>query len=359
MKLQRVLPLALSTALLLTGVSKANPSSKIYSESVYSYADVCNMSEAIFNSTQIRINKAVYAQAATVMEDSHYNICYGDVNTKIFNSFKKYFNPICILSFSTAEWGKYNDLRYSFTPAIATSSLSKKSIDISTVDPLQINKEYYACMGITFDDKTYWGPLQIHKSYLSESKVGSYKCGHCPMDYYAWGDAVQWTFHDKCNYVKNAWNKDYEFRNEYAVVAHMSIAHNSGGTHLSLQNYQNGANWYPWKSSQAVFNYVDKITTGDNLQIILNDADSYADELLSKYAAGNVTGGLYKSINDCRKLTAGMNIDWNTVVKSEWLGNMTLSTQLSGDALRNWEKVMYPVQSIWNYRVLQRLYGLV
>lgn len=330
----------------------------LYSDTCYDYADECYMSSDLYTLTQQRINKAIYGQAAMVFSEGHYDLCYGDIDTPLFNSFKKYFTPLCPLAFSIAEWGGNGDLRYSFTPAIATKKLMNSGVSMSTINPLEVNAEYYAAMGCSFKENSYWGPLQINKSYLTPDSNKGYKCGYIPMDYYSWPDACQWTFHDKCEQIKNSWNKNYEFNNQYEVIAHTSIAHNSGGTHLSSKDFYLDRNWYPWKSSQAVFDYAYYISSGDRLDIILKDADSYADKLLADFSNGTESGALYKSIDSCRQLSFSMEIDWSNYVKSHWLGNMTSSIPLQGDALRNWEKVMYPIQSIWNYRVLERLYGI-
>lgn len=330
----------------------------LYSDTCYDYASECYMDSSLYTQTQVRINKAIYGQAAVVFSSGHYDLCYGDMNTQIFKSFRKYFTPLCPLAFSIAEWGGNGDLRYSFTPAIATKKLMNNGVSMSTINPLEVNAEYYAAMGCSFKENSYWGPLQINKSYLLPSSDKGYKCGFVPTDYYSWSDACQWTFHDKCEQIKNSWNKDYEFKNQYEVIAHTSIAHNSGGTHLSSRDFYLDRNWYPWKSSQAVFDYVSYITSGDRLQVILNNADAYSDKLINDFRNGDESGALYKSISSCRELSLQMNIDWNKYVKSHWVGNMTPNKELSGDALRNWEKVMYPIQSIWNYRVLERLYGL-
>lgn len=332
--------------------------SMLYSNTCYSYADDVNLDSSIFTPGQIRINKGVYGQAALIFSEDHFNTCYGDVNTPIFDSFKKYFTPLCPLAFSIAEWGGNGDLRYSFTPAIATKKLMNNGISISAINPLEVNSDYYDAMGCSFSDGTYKGALQLNKSYLTAGSNKGYRCGYVPLDYYSWPDECQWTFHDKCEQVKNCWNQNYEFKNQYEVVAHTSIAHNSGGMHFTSRQGQVDKNWYPWRSSQAVFDYVDYIATGDNLNIILSDADAYADKLLSDFSNGTESGALYKSISESRQLSRQMNIDWSRYVKSHWLGNMTQSASLTGDALRNWEKVMYPVQAIWNYRVLERLYGI-
>lgn len=330
----------------------------LYSDTCYDYASECIMPSDLYTDTQRRINLAIYGQTAVVFSSGHFDLCYGNVNTPIFNSFKRYLTPLCPLAFSIAEWGGNGDLRYSFTPAIATKKLMNSGIPMSVINPLEVNAEYYSAMGCSFKENSYWGPLQINKSYLTPNSNKGYSCGYIPTDYYSWSDACQWTFHDKCEQIKNSWNKDYEFKNQYEVIAHTSIAHNSGGTHLTSKDFYLDKNWYPWKSSQAVFDYVSYITSGERLQIILSDADSYADNLLNDFRNGNESGALYKSISDCRVLSYKMNIDWSHYVKSHWLGNMTPNASLSGDALRNWEKVMYPIQSIWNYRVLERLYGL-
>lgn len=329
----------------------------LYTDDCYTYANV-SMSRDTFTEAQIRINTAILAQANVVFSSDHYNSCYTGIDTPIFNSFRQHFNGLCALSFSIAEWGGNGDLRYSFTPAIATKRLVNAGVDVESINPLQINTEYYISSGVTsFGDRTYLGPLQINKNYFSPT--ASYKCGYIPMDYYSWPEACQWTFHNKCEMIKSAWNKNYVFKSSYAVIAHTAIAHNSGGTHLTSQSFQLDTNWYPWKNSQAVFDYVDCITSDDNIQIILNDADKYADNLLVQFRDGIAKGALYKSIGECRLLTQSMNIDWSKYVKSHWVGNMTSTQQLSGDALKNWEKTMYPVQAIWNYRVLERLYGLI
>lgn len=331
--------------------------SALYSDLCYSYADVCYMDTSVFNATQIRINKAIYGQTAVIFSQEHFDSCYGDVNTPVFQSFKQYYDPLCVLSFSIAEWGGNSDLRYSFTPAIATRKLANAGVDMDRLNPLQVNSVYYASMGIdVWDTRRYWGPLQVNNSYMTSD--APYKCGYIPMDYYSWPEECQWTFHNKCNLVKSAWNKNYEFKNSYSVIAHMSIAHNSGGNHIIDKNTTLDRNWYPWKSSQAVFDYVDFITSERNVNLILADADAYADKLLEQYRNGSIKGGLYKSIGECRQLSLQMEIDWSRYVKAHWLGNMQPNTTLAGDALSNWEKVMYPVQSIWNYRVLERLYGI-
>lgn len=346
--------------LLINHISYASLSygTALYTNMCYSYADECHMDETIFNKTQIRINKAIYGQAAVIFSEDHYNACYSDVNTPIFNSFKKYYTPLCALSFSIAEWGGKGDIRYSFTPAIATKRLVDAGVNLDYIDPLQVNTQYYASMGVNvWDTRKYWGPLQISNDYFNMSS--SYKCGYIPMDYYSWPDECQWTFHNKCNLIKQAWNKDYVFKDSYAVIAHTAIAHNSGGNHLTTQNFYLDRNWYPWKNSQAVFDYVDFITREDNIKIILEDADNYANSLIESFKNGTESGALYKSIGESRILVSKMNINWSLYVKPHWLGNMTSGAILEGDALRNWEKVMYPVQSIWNYRVLEKLYGLV
>ena len=351
-----VLVVAIISSFIVYGASY-NYGTALYTDVCYSYASECKMDESVFNKTQIRINKAIYGQAAVIFSDDHYNCCYGDVDTEIFRSFREYYTPLCALSFSIAEWGGKGDISYSFTPAIATKSLLKAGVDLNYIDPLQVNTQYYASMGVdVWDSRKYWGPLQISNDYFVDS--AKYKCGYIPMDYYSWSDECQWTFHNKCNLIKQAWNKSYRFKSSYAVIAHTAIAHNSGGNHLTTRDFYLDRNWYPWKSSQAVFNYVDFITSEANLNIILSDADAYAAELIDKFRNGTESGALYKSIGECRVLVSRMSIDWSAYVKSHWLGNMSYNVSLDGDALRNWEKVMYPVQAIWNYRVLEKLYGI-
>lgn len=330
----------------------------LFSSRCIEYASNCIMPDEIYTDTQQVINKVIYGQSAVIFNKDHINTCYGDVDTPIFNSFADNVTPLVPLAFSIAEWGGNGDLIYSFTPAIATKRLMNNGVSMSSINPWEINSQYYTAMGCSFSDNTFWGPLQINKSYLNASVKG-YKCGFVPMDYYSWPDVCQWTFHDKCKQMEGAWNKEYQFKNEYEVVAHTAIAHNSGGTHISSKNFQLDRNWYPWKSSQAVFDYVSFITNETNLNIIFNDADAYSNDLLEKYKNGEAKGALYKSIGETRTMSDKMGVNWSLYVKGHWLGNMTKDSSLSGDSLRNWEKVMYPVQAIWNYRVLENLYGIM
>ena len=108
--------------------------SMLYSTTCYSYADEVNMSSSVFTPGQIRINKGIYGQAALIFSNEHFDMCYGDVQTPIFNSFKEYFTPLCPLAYSIAEWGGNGDLHYSFTPAIATRKLLNNGISISTIN---------------------------------------------------------------------------------------------------------------------------------------------------------------------------------------------------------------------------------
>lgn len=352
-----ILVLVLSLFVVSVSYGAGNYGAALYTSTCYDYASECNMDPTIFNSTQIKINKVIYGQAAIIFSEDHFNSCYGNVQTPIFNSFRKYYTPLCALSFCIAEWGGNADMRYSFTPAIATRKLVNAGVDMSTMNPLQVNSTYYAAMGANvWDTRKYKGPLQISNDYFTTT--AKYECGYIPMDYYSWPDECQWTFHNKCNLVKQAWNKEYVFKDSYSVIAHMSIAHNSGGNHLISRSLTLDRNWYPWLNADAIFNYVDFITQEGNVKIILDDADRYADSLIEKFKTDTESGAIYKSIGECRQLATQMGVDWTKYVKPKWYGNMTPNMPLEGDALRNWEKVMYPIQSIWNYRVLERLYGL-
>lgn len=320
----------------------------LYSDLCYDYASECNMSSDIFNETQIKINKAIYGQAAVIFSEDHFNVCFNDVNTLLFDSFRKYFTPLIPMAFSIAEWGANGDLRYSFTPAIATRKLEKCGVALECINPLEINSQTYLALGADVWDKgRYWGSLQIDKSYLTPDSA--YKCGYIPMDYYSWADECQWTFHNKCESIKRAYCKDRQFKNSEEVIAVTSIAHNSGGTFIESKLFNTDAEWYPWKSSESVWNYCDILTNDENLRIIYESADSYASELLEKYKTNSVSGGLYLSISESRDLYNKMNIDINSYLKDRYYGNMTNKA---------WEKTMYPIQAIWNYRVLEKLYGL-
>lgn len=320
----------------------------LYSDLCYQYASECNMDHNIFDETQIRINKAIYGQAAIIFSEDHFDVCYGDINTPLFNSFKKYFTPLIPMAFSIAEWGGNGDLRYSFTPAIATKKLDNCGVILEFINPLEINSQTYLALGAdVWDTRSYWGPLQINKSYLKSS--ASYKCGYIPMDYYSWPDACQWTFHNKCESIKRAYCKDRVFKNSEEVIAITSIAHNSGGTFIDSRTFNTDAEWYPWRNSESVWEYCDILTQDKNLQIIYEHADAYASELLEKYKNNTESGGLYLSISSSRELYNKMGINLNLYLKDRYSGNMTAKA---------WEKTMYPIQSIWNYRVLEKLYGL-
>lgn len=320
----------------------------LYSDLCYQYASECNMSTDIFDETQIRINKAIYGQAAVIFSSDHFESCYGDVNTPLFNSFKQYFTPLVPMAFSIAEWGGNGDLRYSFTPAIATKKLNSCGVILEFINPLEINSQTYLALGANvWDTRSYWGPLQINKSYLIPTS--SYKCGYIPMDYYSWPDACQWTFHNKCESIKSAYCKDRVFKNSEEVIAITSIAHNSGGTFINSSSFNTDAEWYPWRNSESVWGYCDELTKDKNLQIIYESADSYADKLLEQYRNGTEKGALYLSISESRELYNKMDINIYSYLKDRYSGEMTAKA---------WEKTMYPIQSIWNYRVLEKLYGL-
>ena len=70
---------------------------------------------------------------------------------------------------------------------------------------------------------------------------------------------------------------------------------------------------------------------------------------LQKYKGGTESGSLYLSISESRELYEKMGININNYLKDKYVGGMTAKA---------WEKTMYPIQSIWNYRVLENLYGL-
>lgn len=320
----------------------------LYSDLCYQYASECNMSTDVFDETQIRINKAIYGQAAVIFSEDHFKNCYGDVDTPLFNSFKDHFTPLVPLAFSIAEWGANGDLRYSFTPAIATKKLDRCGVVMEFMNPLEVNSQTYLALGAdVWDTRSYWGPLQINKSYLVPTE--SYKCGYIPMDYYSWPDSCQWTFHNKCNSIKSAYCKDREFKCAEEVLAVLSIAHNSGGTFINSRIFNTDAEWYPWRDSESVWDYCSVLTKESNLSIIYESADKYADELLQKYKEGSEGGGLYLSITESREMFNKMGINLNIYLKDRYSNSMTAKA---------WEKTMYPIQSIWNYRVLERLYGL-
>lgn len=320
----------------------------LYSDLCYLYASDCNMDDTIFDKTQIKINKAIYGQAAVIFSDDHFESCYGDVSSPLFNSFKQYFTPLVPMAFSIAEWGSNGDLRYSFTPAIATKKLDNCGVILEFINPLEVNSQTYLALGANvWDIRRYWGPLQIDKTYLTPKS--SYKCGYVPIDYYSWPDACQWTFHNKCESIKNAYCQDRQFKNSEEVIAITSIAHNSGGTFISSKSFNTDAEWYPWKNSESVWEYCDELTKESNLQIIYNSADEYANSLLKKYKEGTESGSLYLSISESRELYEKMGININNYLKDKYVSSMTAKA---------WEKTMYPIQSIWNYRVLEKLYGL-
>lgn len=333
---------------LKTNVYAATYGGILYSDLCYQYANVCNMDTEIFNETQIRINKAIYGQAAVIFSKDHFEACFKDVDTPLFNSFKQYFTPLVPMAFSIAEWGANGDLRYSFTPAIATKKLDNCGVVLEFLNPLEVNSQTYLALGANvWDTRSYWGPLQINKSYLVPT--ASYKCGYIPMDYYSWPDSCQWTFHNKCESIRRAYCKDRQFKNSEEVIAVTSIAHNSGGTFIESSSFNIDAEWYPWRDSESVWNYCDVLTTEKNLKIIYDSADAYANELLEKYKTNSESGGLYLSISESRELFNKMGINLYVYLKDRYASGMTAKA---------WEKTMYPIQSIWNYRVLERLYGL-
>lgn len=326
------------------------------------YAENISIDSSLFTAEQINVNKILYAQTAAIINKEHMDFCFTDYNSNIFQSFREHFTPLTALSFSLVEWGGHSNLNYAFTPSIATKDLGISGVDFNYFNPYEVNSSYYAVNNISFDDGKYKGPLQIEETYFEAEQDSSiYKCGGVPVDYYSWTDEVQWYFHNKCESFGHAWNQDYQFQNNYEVLAHLSVMHNSGADYMSNVNAMHSENWWPWNDSQAVYNYVSAISTGNNLQIILDNADEFVREKKEQIRLNPDSdfGTLYCSLQKAREeMVSKMSINTADYVQEQWKANMALSASLSGDAKHNWEKLLYPVQSIWTYRVLEQLYGL-
>lgn len=354
----------------------------------YHKASEINIDKSLFSETAIRLNTEIYDITADVIDSAKAADYPQNANTILGQSFKKLINPIMAIAMTTAETQIWVDTNYTWSSAIYSKPLSNiegfnwRNLKISQVNSefYQANNlgEYLACGTqdtagrctartsgkpnhkctpapsgkIAKNDNDSLGCLQIRRSKLEDNSgnmIGIYyrEDGTFVQDLMCWQDNVTWFYHAHADSFcsKGAWNKDYQVRNEFELMALLAVAHNTGSSFISSRTSIGSASG--WSSWEAIFRYCKDLTLPENIRVI--------EDIVSKWYISTVD-----AIQNNRSWSLPGNAysdGANAVQQAELLLSQMDMDIKDYTNERRGHKQRYPLKALINYMALKMLYN--
>lgn len=324
-----------------------------------------NIDSSVFSSNTIRLNTEIYKISESVVNQNHLSKCFGDVNTNLFKSYKKYMNPLIPLALSLNESGSWADTRYTWSSAIYSRALSESGMDMSMVKVKQVDSDtyivneldkYIACgsnctaqssIGTKhthivggYNDNDSLGSLQILRRYVEINDSINYKCGEQVIDLMAWRDSLSYFFHTQSSSFveKKHWNKEHSIENVYELVAIMAVAHNTGDS-FQKQSYAGSK----WKDAKAVYSYCKFLGNEINVDKMKSYVDKWYIDILNK-------------AKDNKQFSMAGQVDWSGSAIRSIMKDIGIDESKYTDDGSFGHKQVYPIKAILNYMALEKLY---
>lgn len=348
-----------------------------------------NIDRTLFSEVSIRLNTEIYEIAANVIDIAKAANYPKKFDTALGQSFKELVNPLMVIAMTTAETQAWANVDYTWSSVIYSKPISSiDGFDWRNLKISQVNSEFYqannlgeylacgtggsgsgGCTARTSgkpnhkctpapagktakNDNDSLGALQIRRSKLEDengvmSGLHYREDGTFVQDLMCWQDNVTWFYHAHADSFcsGNAWNRDYQIRNEFELVALLAVAHNTGSSFVSSSTKTGSASG--WSSWEAVFEYCRDLTSEKNLQIIngiLGEWYSNAKEAIKDNRSWSLPGNVYSdgtgAAQQSEVLLSQMGMDIKDYTNE-----------------KRGHKQRYPIKALINYMALQMLYN--
>ena len=314
-----------------------------------------------FSDTSVKLNSEIYAQVENIMYAGHFETCFVQNNTNLWNSYKENLDPLVFMAIANCETGLWNDTRYTWTPAVYSSLFASIGVDMDRLQIQNVDCDTYVANGLSSylgcgsnctaganthyhttgrNDNDSLGPYQILRRYVESSngKHISYECGETVSDLMRWKDSTEYTYHKAGQYFAYSnWNDSYSISNSYELAMLMGVAHNTGIAYLSGTS----AGSY-WNDSEAVYAFCRSMASEEAIQRW--DAlieDWFYNEVKPNVEAGTKfrMPGQYISESQMNKVITNLGFH-------------------KGDFASSFKhKQYYPLRTLLNYMGLEALYS--
>jgi hypothetical protein len=330
-----------------------------------------NIDTSLFSEVCVRLNTQAYGIAANIITEEHFQQCI-DKTSNLSNSVKKVMSPLMPMAATMVEMGMGTDVKYLWSAAVYTKYIQKTGIDISSINISNVDTNFYinnkmeyvlncgknctakdnfkshVCIlnttnGSFRNDNDSLGPLQILRRYLElEGGKISYNCGAEIKDLLRWEDNVQYYFHkDIIPIAKCEWNKEYEIKSAYELVALLSVAHSTGSSYLNLR-FLEGVPSTSWRNSQAIFDYCSYLTSEPAMSVWRKHVDSWWEDTKIKIKNGE-------------NFYLDGSMSWNSEELKQMMNEAGINVSLYYKSSYG-HKFVYPIKVLLEYMSLEKLY---